>query len=124
MTSWYELEGKEDEKEEKLEKSPKDDDKTLTILETLLICKNRRQTFNLPEEMRQHLAVALQHPKLFVDKVKYVGQLMKDVPHYASCHIAITFNDDNLLLASKPRNYPLFITCYIREQKVKQILVD
>ena len=49
---------------------------------------------------------------------------MKDVPHYASCHIAITFNDDNLLLASKPRNYPLFITCYIREQKVKQILVD
>jgi len=37
MTSCYELEDKEDEEEEKLEKPPKDDDKILTILETLPI---------------------------------------------------------------------------------------
>jgi len=40
MTSCYELEDKEDEKEEKLEKPPKDDDKTLAILETLPICRD------------------------------------------------------------------------------------
>jgi len=38
--------------------------------------------------------------------------------------MTIIFSDDDLLLSSKPHNRPLFITGYIREQKVKQILVD
>ena len=70
MTLCYEL----DNKEEKQEKPPKDDDKTLTILETLPICMHWRQIFNLPKEIRQYVVVALYHPKLYVDKIKDVGQ--------------------------------------------------
>jgi len=74
MTSCYELEDKEDEKEEKLVEPPKDDDKTPAISETLPICRDWGQIFNLPKEARQHVIAALQHPKLHVDKVRDVGQ--------------------------------------------------
>jgi len=56
--------------------------------------------------------------------VKGTGQPVKDVAHYAACNTAITFTDDDLLLGSKPHNRPLFVTGYIREQKVRRILVD
>jgi len=78
-----------------------------------------RQIFNLPEKVHQHVVVALQHPKLYADKVKDVGPSMKDVAQYVAYNMAITFIDDNLLLGSKPHNRPLFIIGYIREQKVK-----
>ena len=118
MTSCYELEDKEDEEEEKLEKPPKDDDKTLAILETLPICRDWRQIFNLPKEARQHVIATLYHPKFHVDKVRDVGQSAKEVPHFAACNTAITFTDDDLLLGSKPHNRPLFATGYIKEQKL------
>jgi len=42
----------------------------------------------------------------------------------ASCNTVVTFTDDDLLLGSKPHNRPLFVTGYIREQKIRRILVD
>ncbi|KAL0440327.1 UNVERIFIED_CONTAM: hypothetical protein Slati_2515700 [Sesamum latifolium] len=36
----------------------------------------------------------------------------------------MTFTDEDLFLGSKPHNMPLFITCYVREQKVNRILID
>jgi len=53
MTSWYELENEEDEKEAKLEKPPKNDGDALTSLEALPICNDWRQIISLPKEMRQ-----------------------------------------------------------------------
>ena len=82
-----------------------------------------RQIFNLPKEKCQHVAVGLQHPKLDTDKVNDVGQLMRDAAQYAACNMAITFIDDDLLLASKPQKQPLFFTGYTIKQKVKWILV-
>ena len=38
--------------------------------------------------------------------------------------MTITLTDDDLLLGSKLHTCPLFITGYIREQKVLQILID
>jgi len=38
--------------------------------------------------------------------------------------MAVSFTDEYLLLGSKPHNRPLFVTRYIRGQKVKRILVD
>ena len=35
----------------------------------------------------------------------------------------MSFIDDDLLLGSKPHNRPLFVTGYVRGQKVKRILV-
>jgi len=124
MTSCYELENEEDEKEAKLEKPPKNDGEALTSLEALPICDDWRQIFNLPKEIRQQIVAALQHLKLYVDKVKSAGQPTKDVAHYVACNTAITFTDDDLLLGSKPHNCPLFVTGYIREQKIRWILVD
>jgi len=43
---------------------------------------------------------------------------------YASYNIAMTFTYNDLLLGSKPQNCPLFMTTYIREQKVNVILMD
>ena len=69
----------------------------------------------MPEEIRQHVVAVLQPPKLYVGKVRDVGQSVKDVAHYTTCNAAITFTDDDLLLGSKPHNRPLFVTSYIRE---------
>jgi len=49
---------------------------------------------------------------------------MKDAAQYAACNTTITFSYDDLLLGSKPHNRPLFITSYIKEQRVKRILID
>ena len=73
MTSCYELEDEEDENEAKLEKPAKNDGEVLTILETLPTCDDWRQIFSLPKEIRQQIVAALQHPKLYVDKVKSAG---------------------------------------------------
>jgi len=131
MTSCYETEEDGEEDEEKLEKPSKSEDKTLTMLEALSTCINWRQILTLLEEVRQHVYVALQHPELYADKVKDAGpsikdadSSMKDVAQYAACNTTNTFSDDDLLLGSKPHNRPLFVTGYIREQKVKRILVD
>jgi hypothetical protein len=41
-----------------------------------------------------------------------------------NCHGKITFTDEDLLLGSKPHNRPLFVSGYIREEKVSRILID
>jgi len=83
-----------------------------------------RQIFCLPEEMHQCVATALHHLELYADKVGNIGESSKGLAHYTTYNTAITFTDDDLLLGSKPHNRPLFMTGYIREQKVKRILVD
>ena len=42
----------------------------------------------------------------------------------ANCHGKITFTDEDLLLGPKPHNRPLFVSGYIREEKVSRILID
>jgi hypothetical protein len=42
----------------------------------------------------------------------------------ANCHGNITFTDKDLLLGSKPHNRPLFVSSYLREEKVSRILID
>jgi len=72
----------------------------------------------------QHVIVALQHLELYADKVKDMGGSTKSPVQCASCDTAATFTDDDLLLGSKPHNHSLFVTGYIREQRVKRILID
>jgi len=70
MTSCYEMEDKENGDEGTQEKSLGDDDKTLTVLEALLTYMDWTQMFNLPEKVHQRV-VALQHLKLYADKVVF-----------------------------------------------------
>jgi len=118
MTSCYEMEDEENGDEERQEQGLEDDDKTLTVLEALPTCIDWTLIFNFPKDVRQHVVVAFQHQKLYADKVKDVGPLMKGISQYAAYNIAITFTDDDLLLGSKPHNHPLFVTSYIKEHKV------
>jgi len=118
------MEDEEEGDEDKLEKSSENEERALTITEALLACMDWRQILNLSEEVHQHIVVALQHPELYANKVKDAGPSTKDVVQYVVCNTTITFSDDDLLLGSKPHNRPLFITGYIREQKIKRLLVD
>ena len=43
--------------------------KTLAALEATPVRLNWGQIFSLPDEARHHMAAALEHPELFVDKV-------------------------------------------------------
>lgn len=40
------------------------------------------------------------------------------------CMSTMMFSDEDLLLGSRPRNRPLFVTCYACEPKIKKILID
>jgi len=68
--------------------------------------------------------IALRHAKLYADKVKAVKEPAKLPVQCATYNTAVSFTDEDLLLGSKPHNRPLFVTGYIRGQKVKRILVD
>jgi len=67
---------------------------------------------------------ALHHAKLCVDKVKAIKEPAKLPTHCATCNMAVSFTDEDLLLESKPHNRPLFVSGSIRGQKVKYILAD
>ena len=69
---------------------------------------------------------SLPHPKLYADNVEDIEESSKGLTQYTACNTAITFTftDDDLLLCSKPHNQPLFVTAYIREKKVKCVLLD
>ncbi|TYK08098.1 ty3-gypsy retrotransposon protein [Cucumis melo var. makuwa] len=41
-----------------------------------------------------------------------------------SCFISISFSDEDLLLRSKLHNRPLYVSGYVQEQKLNQILID
>ena len=73
--------------------------------------------------MRKHVVVALQHSELYVDQVKDARELSKHPIPCIFCNTAIAFIDDDVLLGYKPHNRPLFMVCYIREQKVNRILI-
>ena len=60
------------------------------------------------------MVVALQHPKLYVDKVNDVEELFEVYVQCAFYNIAITFTDDDLLLGSKHHNFSLFVAGCIR----------
>jgi len=104
--------------------SPSTDDKVLAVLEVLSERMSWKQIFHLPEETCDQAVVALHHAKLYVDKVNAVKEPAKLPTQCATCNTAVSFRDEDLLLESKPHNHPLFVTGYIRGQKLKRILVD
>ncbi|KAL0419166.1 UNVERIFIED_CONTAM: hypothetical protein Sradi_1330100 [Sesamum radiatum] len=48
----------------------------------------------------------------------------EDSSNTDDCMSTITFTDEDLLLESKPHNRPLFVSGYVREQKVNRRLID
>ncbi|XP_074296887.1 uncharacterized protein LOC141627548 [Silene latifolia] len=56
--------------------------------------------------------------------MKDVEELVEQSTQCVSCNAALTFSDEDLLLGSKPHNRPLYVSGYIRGQKVNRILID
>jgi len=96
-------------------------DKTGAELEAMLICLNWGHIISLPSETRQHMAIALQHPEVYAEKVKGAAEMLDISVQCASCNMVVTFIDDNLLLGPKPHNRALFVIGNTKEQKVDRV---
>ncbi|KAK9688789.1 hypothetical protein RND81_09G011200 [Saponaria officinalis] len=83
-----------------------------------------KQIFHLPEEMRFQLAQALQNPEPYTEQVKNAGEPVEQSAKCMSCSTALSFSDEDLLLGSELHNRPLYVSGYIRGQKVSRILID
>ena len=66
----------------------------------------------------------LHYLKVYADILKDVEKSLKGLAWYVTCNTTITFTNDALMLGFKPHNCLLFVTSYIREQKLKRILVE
>jgi len=118
MTSCSELEEETDEEGVSKENCSGETDKIVVALEAMPICLNWRQIFSLPNETRQHMVIAFQHPEIYGERVKSVVKMSETPVQCASCNMVVTLTDDDLQLSSKPHNRLLFMAGYIKEQKV------
>uniref|UniRef100_A0A2N9GIS1 Uncharacterized protein n=1 Tax=Fagus sylvatica TaxID=28930 RepID=A0A2N9GIS1_FAGSY len=74
----------------------------------------------LPCEEEVHLGEA----KMIEKEENEIYAVEEVFAQCANCHGKITFTDEDLLLGSKPHNQPLFVSGYVREEKVSRILID
>ncbi|XP_074313671.1 uncharacterized protein LOC141648860 [Silene latifolia] len=83
-----------------------------------------KQIFHLPKEKLQLIIQGLEKPELYAGKMKEKIEPLEQSTGCVSCNAALSFSDEDLLLGSKPHNRPLYVSGYIRGQKVKRILID
>ncbi|KAL2893823.1 Sal-like protein 4 [Bienertia sinuspersici] len=84
---------------------------------------------SLPEETRYALARVMENPTRYTKKENVEQGIYENHPNdcaacKAACSATLAFTDDDLVLGSKPHNRPLFMSGYIRKQRVNRILVD
>jgi len=70
VTSCYKVEEETNEEDNRQKNCPREANKTLAGLQTIPMLLNWGQIFSLLDKVRHHMVVVLQHPKLFVDKIK------------------------------------------------------
>ncbi|CAL8990815.1 unnamed protein product, partial [Prunus brigantina] len=81
----------------------------------------------LPEAIRIALVKALTDLNIYPNKIRIAERLEPESQDHAICYTtcaSITFTDEDLLLGSKPHNRPLFMSGYVRQQKLSHMLVD
>ena len=104
-----------------------EEDGTLIPKESLLAHFNIMEAPQSPKEMEKELAATLISPDDHKAQ-ESKNKCLELRPHeYTTCCVAcdtIHFNDEDLLLGSKPHNRPLFVSGYVRKQKVSRMLVD
>ncbi|BFG34726.1 hypothetical protein CerSpe_210000 [Prunus speciosa] len=88
---------------------------------------NAEEVMQLPEAIRIALVKALMDLNIHPNKTRKAERLEHEFQDHAICCAtcaSITFTDEDLLLGSKPHNRPLFVSGYVREQKLSRMLVD
>ncbi|XP_074266016.1 uncharacterized protein LOC141588474 [Silene latifolia] len=83
-----------------------------------------KQIFHLLKEKRMLIIQGLEKPELYAGKMKNKIEPPEQSIGCVSCNAVLSFSDEDLLLGSKPHNRPLYVSGYIRGQKVKRILID
>ncbi|KAM1243698.1 hypothetical protein ACFX2G_035924 [Malus domestica] len=102
-------------------------EKTLMLEEGLPTHFSIEEALRLPKKMRRALVAVLESPNDHeTQESKDEGLKLRPHECATSCatYDAINFTDEDLLLGSKPHNYPLFVSGYVREHKVNRMLVD
>jgi hypothetical protein len=83
-----------------------------------------RKVSQLPRSSRLALDRMSEEPQKYEQFTNEVNDTKVDLSPSASCCVAITFTDEDLQLGSRPHNRLLFVSGYIKEQKVSRILID
>ena len=86
MTSCSEVEEKTDKEGASKENCSGETNKTVPALKAMPICLNWGHIFSLPNETHQHMIVALQHQKIYANRVKGAVK-MSETP--VQCHFYI-----------------------------------
>jgi len=74
MTSCSKVEEETNKEDDRQENSLREIEKTLSALEAIPIHLNWGQIFSFSNQTRQHMVATLQHPEIYVDKVKGVAE--------------------------------------------------
>ncbi|KAH7861464.1 hypothetical protein Vadar_026563 [Vaccinium darrowii] len=101
--------------------------KEVSLLTTLKEAPPRfslREASQLPQSAKLALIQVLADPVGYEAIINEVGDTKEDPTTCASCCVTLTFTDEDLQLSSKLHNRPLFVSGYIKEQKVGRILID
>ncbi|CAL8988476.1 unnamed protein product [Prunus brigantina] len=88
---------------------------------------NIEEAVELPEAVHVALVKALMDLDIQPNKIRKTRELEPESQDHVICCAtcaSITFTDEDLLLGSKPHNRPLFVSGYVREQKLSRMLVD
>ncbi|XP_074315122.1 uncharacterized protein LOC141651303 [Silene latifolia] len=109
---------------QQLQSYPQKENEVVKALNALPANMGWRQIFHLPKEKRQKILQGIDKPELYAGKMKDVGEFAEQSTQCVSCNAALTFSNEDLLLGSKPHNRPLYVSGYIRGQKVNIILID
>jgi len=76
-------------------------DQTVAALKAMPICLNWGNMFSLPNMAHQHMVVALQHQKIYANKVKGFVEMSNILVQCTSWNTVVTFIEDDILLGSK-----------------------
>ncbi|CAL2228166.1 unnamed protein product [Prunus armeniaca] len=124
MTTCYQV-ADEDVSEERSETH--EEQKFLTQVEDSPSHFNIEEEVELLEAIRVALVKALMDLNIHPNRIREAEKLEPESQDRAICCVtcaSITFTDEDLLLGSKPHNRPLFVSRYVREQKLSRLLVD
>ncbi|XP_008237555.1 PREDICTED: uncharacterized protein LOC103336290 [Prunus mume] len=88
---------------------------------------NIEEAVELPEAISVALVNALMDLNIHPNRIREAKKLEPESQDRAICCAtcaSITFTNEDLLLGSKPHNYPLFVSGYVQEHKFSRMLVD
>ncbi|KAI5342408.1 hypothetical protein L3X38_010283 [Prunus dulcis] len=124
MTTCYQV---DDEDVSKGRSETHEEQKALTQVEDSPSHFNIEEVVELPEAIRIALVKTLMDLNIHPNQIREAKKLEPESQDRAICCAtcaSITFTDEDLLLGSKPHNRPLFVSGYVREQKLSRMLVD